>query len=609
MKKMLNRQIASGLKRVFAAVLALLIMASGNDYFTISAAASVPFTDKPDIRLTRMDMPAIEANKEFVVSLKLENLSPAFSVNRAKLTVNVPEGLTIMDSSNTYFVDGAGIPVRGSNTVDVRFKSSEKIMTENFQLSVSLEYNYWGREGLATGTENYTVFLPAKKTGAETQDGAPVLQVVRPKMDPVKAKGSYEFDLLIKNVNKKVVAKNIKVTMTAGNGFTVVGRASNRFIREIGYDEPYTLPIKIRANKTIEAESLDLTLNFSYSYDQAGSLVQGSDSERITIPAIPTDPTKESEEAGTLTPNIIVSSYSYGDKVEAGEKFDLNLTFKNTSKEKAVENIVLSLNTGEGISVSSSSNSFYFEKLPKNGELPLNVELKAWEEAKSAAAVLTINFSYEYRSGKSITKGTTSESISIPVIQPDRFELGKVENVEMMVGNEGYISIPYVNKGKATTSNISAKIEGEGFDSISKEIWVGNCNSGASGTIDVILTPNTPGEMIVKVLVEYEDPNSEKKTKEVELSYEVMEMYIEPPTDIGIEDIMPEENSNPKLKIILISGSLLLILIVLIVVVKKLKKRSNEKRMERLSHMYDWALSQGDEAKNRSDEEPNSGEK
>lgn len=591
--------------KVFLIVMAIFMVAIGiltGNVVDTKATEGIAFTDKPDIRLSRLDVPTVKANQEFVLTLKLDNVSFVYGVNRGKLVVTVPDGLSIKDQSNIYFIDGTGIPVRGSNTVEVKLKAADKINTESLQIGVSLDYTYWGREGMANGNETYNVILPAEKTKEAEEkkkknEGAPIIQVVRDKIKAVKAKEEHEFDIAIKNINKKVKAKNVKITVSAGPGFSIKGRESNYFVEGIEYDDPYILPVKIKTAKNIETDRLELSVNVSYTYVQGDTVVQGNDSEKITLPSVITEqPKKEEEETvSKLTPNIIISNYDYGDKVEAGKVFPLNLSFKNTSKDTSVENIVMSINTAEGISVASSSNSFYFDKLSAGGVLPLKVDLKAWEEAKSAAAVLTINFNYEYRSGKAVTKGTASESISIPVVQPDRFEIGEIENVgEAFVGEEFYFSIPYVNKGKAVTSNINAKIEGEGFASISKDVWVGNCNSGANGTIDVILTPFQTGDLTAKIKVEYEDANSKKKTKEIEVSFFAQEMIMEEPMDPMMEEMQPEEKTDPKRKLITIAVSTGVGLVVLIIVIKILKKRANAKKMERLSHMYDWATGADD---------------
>lgn len=551
------------------------------------------FTNKPDIRLSRYDMQPIKANDQFTLTLRLDNVSPAFSVIRGKLTLTMPDSLYIMDQSNAYFIDQRGIPVMDSTTVDVKVKAADKITTENIQIGATFEYTFWGTEGMANGTENYTLILPAQKTDAANDDGAPIIQVIREKMPSVKANKTYDVDVKIRNINKKVKAKNVKITLTPAAGYTIKSRSSNKFVKDLVFDEPYILPVKIKTAKNLDSESLEMTVNVTYNYDQSGNIAQGNDSERITIPAVAnTGKDGDSADGSTLTPNIIISKYDYGDKVEAGSEFDLSLHFKNTSKNISVENIVMSLNTGEGISIASSSNSFYFDKLGVGKSLPVKISMKAWEEAKSAAAILTINFNYEYRNNKSIVKGTTSEAISIPVVQPDRFEITPPTMIDDgTVGEEMYISIPYVNKGKAVTSNIVAKIEGEGFDCLSNDVWVGNCMSGANGSLDIILTPNTPGDLSANVKVKYEDANAEKKSIEVPLKFYVNEPPAPEPDEgeMPIDEDMPKPQ-NPIVKIVIVGLIVVAVIVALVIIIRKLKKRSDAKKMERLSHMYDWAL-------------------
>ena len=66
---------------------------------------------------------------------------------------------------------------------------------------------------------------------------------------------------------------------------------------------------------------------------------------------------------GAPTPNIILTNYTYGDKVSAGQVFPLNMEFMNTSQGTPIENVVISLETGEGLSINSSSNTFYVPKM------------------------------------------------------------------------------------------------------------------------------------------------------------------------------------------------------------------------------------------------------
>ena len=47
-----------------------------------------------------------------------------------------------------------------------------------------------------------------------------------------------------------------------------------------------------------------------------------------------------------MTPNLIVSRYSYGKEVMAGEEFVLEMELQNTNGKITVENTVMSADTG-----------------------------------------------------------------------------------------------------------------------------------------------------------------------------------------------------------------------------------------------------------------------
>ena len=97
------------------------------------------------------------------------------------------------------------------------------------------------------------------------------------------------------------------------------------------------------------------------------------------------------------------------------------------------------------------------------------------------------------------------------------------------------------------------------------------------------------GDCTAKIKIEYEDANAKKKTKEIEVPFFAQEMIPETPMEPEIEDMIPEQTENPKQRLIKISVVTILVIVVLIIVIKILKKRAGAKKMERLSHMYDWA--------------------
>ena len=239
------------------------------------------------------------------------------------------------------------------------------------------------------------------------------------------------------------------------------------------------------------------------------------------------DPGDVNEEPAVISaaaPNIIIQKYTYGgDSVEAGSTFDLNIQFYNTSKELSVENIVMSVETEEGLSIANSSNTYYFETLPPRNALSQKIAVKALGSDQSTSPTITVNFRYEYVDNNSRIERTSSERIAIPVYQPDRLEITEAAlSPEIYAGQETPLSFQYVNKGKGTLYNVALQVEGD-MKTLLPVQNLGNFEPGKSGTMDLILTPETAGEHEFKVLITYENANGEEIKREFPYNANVME--------------------------------------------------------------------------------------
>ncbi|WP_288162322.1 hypothetical protein [Dubosiella newyorkensis] len=247
----------------------------------------------------------------------------------------------------------------------------------------------------------------------------------------------------------------------------------------------------------------------------------------------------------TAAPNLIVKKYSYGkDPIYAGKEFQLSLEFFNTSKTLACENIVVSLETGDGLSIANSSNTFYFESLGAQASKTIDLTMKALSIEKNMSAVIDVNFRYDYVADQERINQTMAEKISIPIYLKDRFEIQDPTLPEMAsVGSECVVSFNYVNKGKSTLSNVEAKVEGD-IPALQKVQNVGNIDPGTSGSIDVILTPDQPGIQKATILLSYENANEELVEKKFPIELNVEDMAPMTPDD-SMGEIPDEEKSSP----------------------------------------------------------------
>ena len=101
----------------------------------------------------------------------------------------------------------------------------------------------------------------------------------------------------------------------------------------------------------------------------------------------------------------------------------------------------------------------------------------------------SIAMSMKYEDGNA-TQFESASSLAIPVKQAARFELSDIEVApeSVAVGEEANITCSLYNTGRIKLYNVKAKFEGEGLTG--KEVFVGNIEPGATGSIDGIVTAN-----------------------------------------------------------------------------------------------------------------------
>ena len=179
------------------------------------------------------------------------------------------------------------------------------------------------------------------------------------------------------------------------------------------------------------------------------------------------------EQIAGPVPNIIITNFTYGDgSVAVGSTFNLGFTFQNMGKV-AVSNMVVTVDGGENFAISGGTNTFYYDALNAGAALTQTVPMQTLASAKNGAQGIDISFKYEYVDGAARSSNTSDIKISVPVSQPDRFELNDpvVPNI-VNAGEETTITMDYVNKGKGDVSNVEASVEGDGITATQMDIKV-----------------------------------------------------------------------------------------------------------------------------------------
>lgn len=241
---------------------------------------------------------------------------------------------------------------------------------------------------------------------------------------------------------------------------------------------------------------------------------------------IPTKPDDEKPDTETTAaqPYVIISSYSYGKgDLVAGETRNITMTFRNTSKTMAVENMMVTMTLPDAMMLTSSSNSFYIESLAAEGTITKTVNVTVKSNAAAQSHSMTVDFTYDYLDNGIRRNAKTTESISMPVLQVDRFTVTGIDlPQEIFTGEENNLSVNFVNKSRTEIYNLSAKLNCEGLSNNGEEQYLGNLASGTASSADFYITGNEKGELVGEVIITYEDTNMNQRTVSVPFTTKVV---------------------------------------------------------------------------------------
>lgn len=249
------------------------------------------------------------------------------------------------------------------------------------------------------------------------------------------------------------------------------------------------------------------------------------------------------------TPYVIVNNYNYGGTITAGDTFPLSITLFNTSKSLDVQNMMVTITMPEAFMLTSSSNTFYIEDLESEGMVTKTMNVTAKANAAPQSHNIEVSMKYQYVDDhlNSRRDNTTQETISIPVVQVDRFQVTGVDvSAESYVGEEASITVNFVNKGRSDVYNLSAEISGD-IQNPGQQQNLGNLTSGSTGTADFYVMPNGEGMCSGEIKITYEDTNMEEKEATIQWSTNVVDPMAGMDFGPGIGDVDPGMMEDPGL--------------------------------------------------------------
>ena len=375
------------------------------------------------------------------------------------------------------------------------------------------------------------------------------------------------------------------LTLKSSGSLLIMG-SQDYMLDDIRAGRDTAVTVTVKAPDKIESQMQTIDASLSFYYDNGTQLTGGSASGSVNVLSTVTKDTKDEETIASPTPIVILSKYNYGgSSVAAGSSTNLSFSFTNTSKTIKIENVMVTVTGGQDLMLNGSTNTFYFESVAASGSKTVTVPMKAAQLISASAQDVKIDVTYEYVDQNARKSGNATLSLSVPLYQPDRFELSEPKtSYTGYVGEETSLTIDYVNKGKSAINNVEATISGD-IDTPTAYQRVGTIDGGKNGTIAFAVTPQLEGENQVKIVITYEDSNGNTKERVFEATVEAMAYE---PADPGMDDpgmIDPEPASTFPWKYVIIAG--VAALIVLLIVLRIRKKKAKQKAEQALWDKWD----------------------
>ena len=217
---------------------------------------------------------------------------------------------------------------------------------------------------------------------------------------------------------------------------------------------------------------------------------------------------EKKEEDKSPKPKMIVSSYGLSpNNITAGQEFTFSFYLKNTSKEKAIRNIKITVSSFEGcFIITKGSNTFYVEGMNANEQIYKQIDLKPKQDLQSNSYAVYIDAEYEDYDG---TEYTAKETIHVPVTEYSKLVINNINCEDAYVGTSTNLSFEYVNMGKATLSNLVATVNGDVIPA-QESSYIGNIQAGNSDYYDIEVTPSQEGTNNGTLILTFEDSSGKK---------------------------------------------------------------------------------------------------
>lgn len=527
------------------------------------------------------DSESITPGSSFTFSFELKNIS-SVDLKNVNLRLSGGETLCIANDVDTIYKD----TITKNSTVKLskNFYCSPSAETGMYPIAVSAVYEYTDDGEIQQGASefNCTVKVTKPSVSSSSSAGTPTLtSSFSVNKSAIYPNDAFKLSVRLKNTSALTDISNVSVRFSGGDAFSVYEDVDTIYLERLAKSDTATLSKKFVCAKGTAAGMHPITVSITYEYTSNGEKQQGTSEFSFTVK---TSQKPSSASKATLTPQLLISGFSYGGSSIYGRKiFSLNFTVKNNSETTEIKNIIIKLSGGECFVVADGTDTVTMKSLPAGASADMSKSFKCLPSAASGVYPITATVSYEYIESSSKQAASSELTMSIPVVQPDKVQFQSVDLADktVTVGEENDCAFSIVNTGQTKLSNGTVRLTDSDGNEIASA-FIGNIEPGAQFVSNYTLpvTFDETGTKKLRLVFEYENENAEKKSVEQEFSVNVEE-YFDPYEDIeDTQDNVGGEKAG-SVSASVIAGicvcAAVLIAVLTAVIIKIVKKKKAKK--------------------------------
>jgi len=498
--------------------------ADSTDTITVRVGGTPAGTSNVRLGNFQASQTLIGPDQSFNVTATLENLgaAPAYNVQIDIANLAADAIFLTSDLNQAFF---ATLAPGESNQISFTFRTARGIASNTYSINFRIGY-----DGVAAADRRVTpFFVNVMGEYEEYSDESPNLEIRAMSVPTARLNVGQTGRITFELVNTgDAVAHNILVSaVPLGEGHLVPTTVDRQRVPSLAVGGTRNFEFGFMPTVTAGTHSHPIRLRVEYEIrggtGEPTPFIQYVALDVYNPPEEPDEPEEPADPSRTLIPRIIVSAYTvYPQIPRAGQNFEMEITFMNTSSTRAVHNIRIVLEAdmaattggqaaagpGAVFTPVGGSNTLFVPTLAPGEEATRTITMFTVPDA--APRMYTLNVRLDYQD-EDYDVHDAAELLSIPVAQFSRLETDPRElTVPSFMDMMGSVDFDFrvLNTGRVDLHNVRVRVDGN-FDTSFASMYMGRIRVQQTNHFRGRIMPLEPGFHEGAVVVYGEDDAGE----------------------------------------------------------------------------------------------------